>query len=137
VRFTRWLWILPAALVLSASASDVAGTWKVVWSGGAKTKTIGSIILILKTEGDHVTGTARLGLWPGDAPITDGKVEGSQITFTATGHITSTSGIPTCQAVATVHGEQMDLKLTFIAHDGVPYPPEQRREIDFTGKRMP
>ena len=138
MRFTRWVSILLTTLVLNASAADIAGTWKTVCAGpkGTGPKTIGSIILILNTDGHQVTGTARIGVWPGDAPIADGKVDGDQITFNATGHLTSTTGIPTCGVVATIHGDEMVLTLSFIADNGVPVPPENRHEFEYEGKRI-
>jgi hypothetical protein len=58
--------------------------------------------------------------WPGDAPIADGKVDGDRITFTATGRLTSTTGIPTCRFVVTVHGDEMVLTMSVVANPGGP-----------------
>ena len=122
MRYTRWVLILLATLVPTASATDITGTWKTVFAGPMEhaPKTIGSIILILKTDGNVVTGTARIGVWPGDAPIADGKVDGDRITFTATGRLTSTTGIPTCRFVVTVHGDEMVPTMSVVANPGGP-----------------
>jgi hypothetical protein len=65
-----WLAVLFVGTALTAAPADFAGTWKLRFTGPNAPKTIGSIILDLKIEGNAVTGTARIGVWPGDAPIT-------------------------------------------------------------------
>jgi hypothetical protein len=82
---------------LAAAPADFAGTWKVKYAGppGTGPKTIGSMILAFTVDGDRVTGIAHIGVWLGVAPITNGKVEGAQISFTAMGYLSSTTGIPT------------------------------------------
>ena len=112
----RRLVILFAAAALAAPAADLSGTWKLRYSGpnDEGPKTVGSIILHLKVGGDALTGTAYIGLWPGEAPIADGKVDGDRITFTATGHLSSTTGIPTCRVEASLEGDEMVLALTAI-----------------------
>ena len=77
----------------------------------------------LKVDGDVVTGTVHIGPWPGDAPIADGKVDGDRITFTATGSLSSTTGIPTCQFAADVHNGEMILTMTAIRNAGGPLRP--------------
>jgi hypothetical protein len=61
---------LLAAAALAASPADIAGTWKVrsTWPDGPGLKTVGSVILDLKVDGENVTGMAHIGSWPGDAP---------------------------------------------------------------------
>jgi hypothetical protein len=114
--------LFAVSLAHSASAADLSGTWKVVYAGPADRapKTIGSIVLDLKVDKSLVTGTAHIGVWPGDAPISGGKVEGDRISFRATGHLSSTTGIPTCQFVATVNGDEMLLTMTAVANAGGP-----------------
>lgn len=105
----KWTLILLAALTLNAAPTDLSGTWKVVYSGPPRTgpKTIGSIILDLKVDGKVVTGTAHIGPWPGVALIADGKIDGDRLTFTATGTLDSTTGIPTCKFDVVVHDDKM------------------------------
>ena len=100
-----WMLILVAAAMLAAAPGHLTGTWKVLFAGPKERgpKTVGSIVFDLKVDGDNVTGLAHIGSWPGDAPIADGKIEGDRIIFTATGHLDSTTGIPTCKFVVTVH----------------------------------
>ena len=120
-----WIAILLVSMALTAPASDVAGLWKVRFSGPPRRapKTVGSMILDLTVDGDQVAGTVRIGTWPGEAPIADGKIEGERITFTATGYLSSTTGIPTCQFVATVHGDEMTVTMTAIRNPGGPLAP--------------
>ena len=40
-----------------------------------------------KVDGDKLTGMAHMAHWPGDASITEGKVEGDRISFTCVGKL--------------------------------------------------
>jgi len=133
MKLARWAPILVATVALNASAPGVTGTWKVSAAKRAAFKTIGSIVLELKADGNRVTGTARIGVWPGDAPIEDGVIEGNTVTFTATGTRTSTTGIPTAKIVAAVDGDAMDLMLSFIAN----VPPGAGGVYEYKGGRQP
>ena len=99
---------------LAAAPSDFAGTWKVRYAGAPNTgpKTIGSMIFDFQIDGRRVSGLARIGPWPGDAPIADGRVDGDQISFTATGHLTSTTGIPTFRLEGTLSGGELVIRLS-------------------------
>src|SRR4051794_23857195 len=101
-----WVATLLTATTLAAAPADFAGTWKVKYQGPPMTgpKTIGSMILAFTVEGDRVTGIAHLGLWPGVAPIADGKIDGDRISFTARGYLSSSTGIPTCRLEGTLSG---------------------------------
>jgi hypothetical protein len=114
--------LLTAALTLSAA--DVTGIWEVKYSGSPRTgpKTVGSMILDLKVNGDIVTGTVVIGAWPGEAPISDGKIDGNHITFTATGNRGSTTGIPTCQFDVAIQDDEMHVRLITIKNGGGPLP---------------
>src|ERR1700733_4979051 len=96
-------WILPAVFVAAipafASGADFAGTWKVTYVGAPSPapKTIGSMIFDFKIIGGEVVGLAHIGVWPGLAPIAEGKVDGDHISFAATGYLPSTTGTPTCR----------------------------------------
>jgi hypothetical protein len=69
-------------------------------------------MLDLKMDGENITGMAHIGSWPGDAPIAGGKLDGNRIIFDATGHLTSTTGIPTCHFEATIVEGEMLLTMT-------------------------
>jgi hypothetical protein len=113
MKATRWVLILLMALTLRA-AGDITGTWKVVFTGpkGPQPKMFNEVILKLNIEGDQVSGMAHMGGWPGDAPITDGKIEGDHFSFTAIGKLPSSSGFPKAVFAGTLHGNEM--KLTMI-----------------------
>lgn len=81
---------------------------------------MGEIILDLKVDGKVVSKLVTIGAWPGEAPIADGKLDGKHITFNATGHLDSTTGIPTCHFEATIDGDDMDLKMKVIRNPGGP-----------------
>jgi hypothetical protein len=122
--------LLPALLLTASFAlaeSNAPGIWKVRYensqpaSGGPKT--IGDMILNLKVEGKTVGGNVVIGMWPGPAPISDGKTEGDHITFTATGHLDSSTGIPTCKFDVTIEGDKMHVALRAIKNAGGPMAP--------------
>ena len=124
------LLLLPALLLTASFAfaeSSVTGIWKVAYadsqpaSGGPKT--VGEMILNLKLEGGGVGGNVVIGRWPGEAPISDGKIDGGHITFTATGHLDSSTGIPTCKFDVTIEGDKMHVALSAIKNAGGPLPP--------------
>jgi hypothetical protein len=135
MRLARILSIL-AAMCLTAAAGDLSGKWKVSYTGppGTGPKTIGSMIFDLKVEGAIVTGIATIGYWPGEAPVAEGKFEGDRITFTATGHLSSTTGIPTCQIVAIVKDGAMEVTLSVIRNAGGPLGPG--RSYQYSGKKL-
>ena len=118
-----WVVILLVTAAMTAATADrIDGTWKVRFAGPPEhaPKTVGLIVLDLKVDLDAVTGLARIGVWPGDAPIADGKINGDHISFNATGHLGSTTGIPTCHFEAMIHGDGMDLTMTAIRNPGGP-----------------
>jgi hypothetical protein len=129
-----WLALL-LAVTSTLSAADVTGIWKVTYAGSPEyaPKSIGSMILDLKVTGNIVTGTATIGAWPGEAPISDGRIEGNHITFTATGNRESTTGIPTCKLDVTIQDDEMHVVLTAIKNAGGPLP--LGYAFNYTGKR--
>lgn len=112
----KWIFaaVFVSAIPAAASAADFAGTWKVTFAGpkGSAPKTIGSMIFDFKINGDQVVGLAHIGVWPGLAPIAEGKVAGDHISFTATGYSTSTTGIPTSQIEGTLSGDDLVIKMS-------------------------
>ena len=119
-------WILSAVFVAAipafASGADFAGTWKVTYAGAASPapKTIGSMIFDFKINGGEVVGLAHIGVWPGLAPIAEGKVDGDHISFTATGYLPSTTGTPTCRIEGTLSGDDLVIELSTIRNPGGP-----------------
>jgi hypothetical protein len=114
---------LIVALALGASAADIAGKWEVVFLGpeGHRPKTVSRIILDLKADGTELTGMVHAGNWPGDAPISDGKIEGDRISFTAVGHSpwwssragARASGYPRLKFTGTIRGGELQLTLVW------------------------
>ena len=118
-------WILPAVFLAAipafASGADFAGTWKVTAGAASPApKTIGSMIFDFKINGGEVVGLAHIGVWPGLAPIAEGKVDGDHISFTATGYLPSTTGTPTCWIEGTLSGDELVIKLSQIRNPGGP-----------------
>lgn len=71
---------LLAALALTASAADVAGTWKASLEtpNGNFENTF-----VFKVDGAKLTGTVSNQM-SGEQAITDGKIDGDSVTFTVT-----------------------------------------------------
>jgi hypothetical protein len=117
-----WVTTLLTATSLAAAPADFAGTWKVKYAGPPMTgpKTIGSMIFAITIDGDHVSGMAHIGAWPGVAPIADGKVEGDRISVTARGYLSSTTGIPTCLLEGMMSGGELVIHLSQIKSIGGP-----------------
>src|ERR1700692_3285641 len=74
---------LLAVFALSALAADVAGTWKAMAEGpnGSMERTF-----VFKVDGNKLTGETTSTMM-GKSTITDGKVDGDNLSFTITGKI--------------------------------------------------
>lgn len=92
--------LVTMVLAVSAFAADVTGKWKASFEGpnGAM-----EITFDLKVDGDKVTGTASGPM--GDQPITEGKTDGDNITFTV-----ETDQFKVVHK-GTVSGDEMKLKV--------------------------
>lgn len=109
------------ALLLAASLSAVAGGIDGVWTAeftdppGRQPITVDKAVFEIRQEGNKLAGTAHLGSWPGDAPITDGKIEGRQFSFTVVGDSPWRSnagvGYPKIEFTGTIEGEEITLTL--------------------------
>jgi hypothetical protein len=134
---SSWLASLMVAIALNASPTDqISGKWTLDFCAPVEQpKSVGEILLDLKVDGMAVSGLVTIGAWPGEAPIADGKLDGKHITFNATEHRDSTTGIPTCHFEATVDGDEMDLKMTVIRNPGGPL--GAGIIYDFKGKKDP
>jgi len=117
-----WVAALLTASSLGAAPADFAGTWKVEYTGspGTGPKTVGSMILALTVDGEHVSGVAHIGSWPGIAPIANGTIQGDRISFTARGYLSSTTGIPMCLMEGTLSGGELVISLSTIENPGGP-----------------
>lgn len=76
----KWVLILFAIFAVTASAADISGTWKATSEGpnGAMERTF-----VFKQDGAKLTGETTSEMM-GKSTITDGKVEGDNVTFTIT-----------------------------------------------------
>lgn len=107
---TKWLIALIAAFALSASAADVAGTWKasVETPNGSFESTF-----TFKTDGAKLTGTVASQM--GEAQISDGKVEGDKVSFAVTRDMNGQTFKITYDGV--VSGSEMKLTIHFPGRD--------------------
>jgi hypothetical protein len=77
----RRLLLLLVVFALSAAAADIAGTWKATAEGpnGNLERTF-----VFKVDGAKLTGETTSAMM-GKSVITDGKVDGDNVSFTITG----------------------------------------------------
>ena len=123
MRFLRIAAVLLSVLTVGVTAQTTpTGRWRTVAIPGQPRdrmpKMFGEVLLDLKAEGATLTGTAKMGDgWPGSAPIQDGKVQGSRFSFTWTGTLASSGGVPLesryprLTFTGTVDGDQMTLSM--------------------------
>jgi hypothetical protein len=116
-----------------AQAPTPAGTWQAKFTGpiGPRPKMFSTVDLTLKVESGHITGTALAGKWPGEAPVSDGVIDGNHVTFTAIGRLGSTSGLPRMDFDGTIQGGTMTLTMTwgFVGQSGARKLPMEARRI--------
>jgi len=76
----KWLVIVAAAFAAVASAADISGTWKgtAEMQGNAIARTF-----VFKVDGSKLTGETTSEMM-GTSAITDGKIDGDNISFTVT-----------------------------------------------------
>ena len=95
MKWMRFALVLSAVAFLNATANDFNGIWKAVFTGpiGERPKMVAEMVFNIKVDGRKVTGLAHMDAWPGDAEITDGKIDGDRITFTVIGKLPWTAGV--------------------------------------------
>jgi hypothetical protein len=73
---TKWFLVLLTLFAISASATDVAGTWKasIETPNGTMENTF-----VFKLDAGKLTGTVTGQM--GEAPISEGKLDGDNISF--------------------------------------------------------
>ncbi len=111
---TKWFLTLIAAFALTASAADVAGTWKssMETPNGTMEQTY-----TFKVDGDKLTGTVSSQM--GDAEISEGKLEGEKISFAVSREFNGQAFKMTFEG--TVSGSEMKLTLHFPGREeGIP-----------------
>jgi hypothetical protein len=89
MKWMRFVLVLSAAASLNATANDFTGTWKAVFSGpiGNRPKIVSEIVFNFDVDRNTVTGNAHMSASPGDAEISNGKIDGDRITFTVVGKL--------------------------------------------------
>jgi hypothetical protein len=82
------LMVLVLTLSGAASAADANGKWKLTLIGDPTPgpKWALDVVLDLKSDGKVLTGGANAGKVRGEAPITEGKIDGDQISFAFVGN---------------------------------------------------
>jgi autotransporter translocation and assembly factor TamB len=117
------------ALALAALAADVSGKWVYEQPGrGGGNPT--QVTLNLKADGGKLTGSVSRPGRDGnvmETPISDGKVDGNNISFKTTMQMGGNS--MTSEYSGTVSGDEIKLKITRPGRDGSPMTNE------FTAKR--
>jgi len=82
---------------------------------------VSEMMFTFQVEGNKLTGDAHMANWPGDAPISDGKIDGDRISFTVIGKLpwtatsggVTTSGYPKLVFSGTVNGKEMKIILNW------------------------
>ena len=74
----KWMIVLIALFAFTASAADVAGTWKAT-SAGPDGNTF-ETTFVFKVDGEKLTGSTS-NQFMADTPISEGKVDGDNLTF--------------------------------------------------------
>ena len=132
--------LVPCSLLLlvgfaaSASDADATGNWHLDNVAGIAPQTAGDAEFEFKVEGKKLTGTAHVGVggWPADGPIHGGAVNGDHIAFSVHGKVLSSGGFPEMKFTGTVHGDEMELTMTFFyrGHES------DSVQSEFKGKRV-
>lgn len=107
---TKFLPVLIAALALTASAADVAGTWKA--SVETPNGTFESVFAF-KTDGAKLTGTVTGRM--GEAPISEGKIDGDKVSFAVSREVNGETFKITYEGI--VNGNEMKLTVHFPGRD--------------------
>jgi hypothetical protein len=107
------------ALSLAAFAADVTGKWTFERPGrNGNTQTV---TLNLKSDGGKLTGSVSQpgrGGSPMEAQITDGKIDGNNISFKTSMQMGDNT--MTTEYTGTVSGDSINLKVTRPGRDGSP-----------------
>ena len=103
--------------------SDAHGNWKAVFVGPLEERPnmVSEMEFEFSVDGHELTGMAHIGDWPGDAPISEGKIDGTRISFTVNGlspwwsksPTSSLTGYPKLKFTGTVKGNDMKLLLNW------------------------
>ncbi len=104
----------------TATAENIPGldgVWRAVFTGpmGERPKMVSEIVFTLNSIGTDLTGIVHAAVWPGDAPVTDGRIDGDKVTFSMTGHLpfqaNGVEGYPKLCFTGTRNGDDMKIGL--------------------------
>ena len=132
-RLQRTLSRVTGPFAPGATAKNLQGAWKTRWTGtiGERPKMISGMVIDFRVDGNGLTGVVHTGVWPGDCPITDVNIDHGRISFTATGRIPSSTGIPILRFEGEIHDDGLKLTMRhqiFGADNGVELPMDAQRK---------
>jgi hypothetical protein len=145
MRHARLALVLVALLILPASAQvGLSGSWKIevirpasVFHRAFEMPSA----LELKTDGTKLTGTARMGHWPGDCPI-EGIIKGDRFSFTASSHVWSSDGFAKMGFTGTLKRDTITLTIESLGFASCPTCKDENemgnrlpQKVEMTGQR--
>lgn len=102
---------------MSQNTPGLDGVWRAVFTGpeGQRPKMVSEIVFTLDSTGTGLTGIVHAAYWPGDAPVTDGRIDGEKVTFKMTGrlsfHANGIEGYPKLCFTGVRNGDEMKIDL--------------------------
>lgn len=119
-------------VMVDAAPKDLQGKWTARFTGriGNRPKMIGRIDFDFRVDGNTLTGVAHMAGWPGDCPLSEGKVRNGRFSFTATGLTPSSTGIPVMWFEGEMHGNGLKMTMhhqIFGSDTGLKLPLDARR----------
>ena len=139
---TVFIAILLFLMIGTAQAADLTGVWKADFAPRTynRPKPVGAILLRFQQQGERLTGTARVGAWPGEVEIEKGVIDGDHFRFEAVGDRpwftnlsgTPSRGLPKLVFEGTISDGRLTVHLVWdsIVLEGAPEPV---REYDLIG----
>jgi hypothetical protein len=106
-----------SAAAQANSTNKIDGVWKAVFTGpmGERPKMVSEIVFDVTATGNSLTGIVHAASWPGDAAMSDGRIDGDRVTFTMTGHLpfqaNGVTGYPKLCFTGTRQGDEMKIDL--------------------------
>jgi hypothetical protein len=82
MKFAKSVLVVVASIAFGASADEITGNWKTIMveaGPGGPPKVAYAPSFELKVDGNKLTGIAHMTQWPGSAPISDGKVDATEL----------------------------------------------------------
>ncbi len=120
----KWVLILIALFALTASAADIAGTWK---SSMETPNGTFESTYVFKVDGAKLTGTISMGEM-GEVAISEGKVEGDSLSFLVVREFNGNQFKMTYKGK--VAGKEMKLTMEFPTQGGEP------RTVELVAKKV-